>query len=1361
MKKLLFPIIIFLLLTPIYLNAQIGSFYTSESELSSSLINAIYQDQRNYIWIATEDGLNKYDGIRFTIYKNIPDNPKSIKNNYIKSLFEDSKGRFWIGSINGLHLYNRTTDDFSEIILYNNGIQINTHITSIIESNEGEIWLTTSGEGIVRIKENDKSYSTYSQLSNRLSSLHLSSMFQDSKGIFWIASENQGLNRYNPKTDEVLIFREPFQIGSNQLSAICEDNAGNLFVGTLNNGLYRYNEKAEKFELVPHIKDEILSVKSLLVDNQNRLLVGTDGQGIKIYNPEKNHLEDNQLLSAPFDFSKLKVHAICQDKTGNIWMGLFQKGVYLDPENPNKFNYWGMKSYNHNIIGSGSVMSVLKDKNGNLWVGTDNDGIYCLNKSGVSRHFSPSSAPSSVPNTVLSIIEDNEEGYLWLGSYLQGLSRMDKTTGKCTYFNNHLAIQTDDNSARDKIFSIVKDNRDQLWIGTNGSGMYVFNMKTQEYTAHYSQWDTGTSYIINDWVNCITIDREGIIWIGTYNRACSFDPDNYDLKEYTTENNILPGKIVYCITEDSKGNIWIGTTEGLACYHKEDNTSDIYTISNGLSSNVICGILEDETGNLWISTHSGISKFIPEEKKFINFYTSDGLQGNEFNLGACYEAKDGEMIFGGISGITSFYPSQINDRRTPLNIYLTGLYIFDKPVVAEQKSGKHKIIDGFIADTDTIRLSHNDNMFAVEFSTFDFGFSERIHYQYMMEGLSNQWLKTEPGINRINFTNISHGTYKLKIKASIYENTSEEKNIILIISPPWYLTWWAIIGYLLIIALLIWGVSQYLMEKIHHKNELMEREHAEQISEAKLQFFINIAHEIRTPMSLVISPLEKLIAENKDAGKQKDYLLIYRNSQRILRLINQLMDVRKIDKGLMRVKLRETDIVGFIEDVMQTFEYSAHKQNIKFIFLHTADQLKVWIDLNNFDKVLVNLLSNAFKFTPAEGKITITLQTGENKQESGPLQNYFEIIISDTGPGIEEGEMEKIFERFYQIDNSGPSRSTGTGIGLNLSRSLVELQHGTIYARNRKDCQGSEFIIRLPLGSEHLEEFEKESLVSHPTISVNEHKTFDTVENNEKPIVRAKTKYRILIVDDEEDIRQYLNEELSDTYRIYEAGDGKEALNFILNNKPDLVISDVMMPEMDGIALAKKLKSNININQIPIILLTAKASEKDKAEGFETGADAYISKPFNLDLLKKQVANILENRERLKQKASDLDENKALIEQVVLRPSDQILYEKIIKTINENISNPDLNVEFLAQAIGMSRVHMHRKLKELTNQSARDFIRSIRLNQAAELLTSQKLTVSEVAYALGYSNLSHFSNSFREFLGMSPKEYAEKHWKEN
>ena len=1343
-------------LCPVF--SQIGTFYSTDKELSNSLINAIYQDKRNYIWIATEDGLNKYNGVKFTTYKNIKGNPKTLKSNYVRTLFEDSSGRFWIGCINGLMLYNRVEDTFEEVKLFKNGVSIEPSISSIIESDTHQIWIT-SDQGLLIINSNKDSYHFDSKFSRLLCSSSLVHVFQDSRKDFWILSDDQGLNRYSPKTKKLYTYKSPTRIGSNQTSAICEDHRGNIFVGTLTAGLFKLNRTADKFEQIVYAKSsQRLPVKCLLVDKQKNLLVGTDGMGMKTYNPKKNCLEDIEMQSSLFDFSKMKVHSILQDGVGNFWTGIFQKGVYFIPNNPNKFKIYGYKSFDKNIIGSNCVMSILKDKDNIVWVGTDNDGIYGVENGRRVKHYSRTT-PNSVPNTIMCIFQDSNHD-IWLGSYLNGLSKFNKNNGACIYYNQ-ISPTIGNNSLSNKVMCITEDKKKNLWIGTNGAGLYSFDLKTQTYKQHYALDGGHNGKILNDGINCVLHDKDGFIWIGTFRGVCKINPQTNKVVNFTTKNNILPGSIVFTMTEDHKGNIWIGTTEGLACYDKKKNRSKLYTMADGLPSNVICGILEDEKGNMWLSTHMGISKLIVAENKFVNHYAFDGLQGNEFSRGATFHASNGEMFFGGISGVSYFYPQEINDLRKKLRVYLTDLYILDIPVKKGDLSVNRnkRIINRFISDVDTIHLSYKDNMFSLEFSAFDFGNSERVYYRYKMDGLNSEWINTQQGISRINFTNISYGTYKLKVMACIQDNRSPEKEFVIIISPPWYLSWWAKTFYFILLLLLGYGITRYILSQIEHKQELMRREHAEQINEAKLQFFINISHEIRTPMTLIISPLEKLISENSDIENQKVYQMMYRNGQRILRLINQLMDIRKIDKGLMFVKMRKTDIISFIDDLIQTFEYQAKKRNIHFEFQHNEPKLNVWIDLNNFDKVLLNILSNAFKYTPENGEIMVLLSTGTDETEESALRNYFEIIISDTGIGLEEEKIERIFERFYQIDNDQTKSNFGTGIGLHLAHSLVELQHGVISARNKQKGQGSEFVVRMPLGNSHLNDREIENYSSEPSqksaIQMPDAILYDdmTIENTTK--IKSKTKYRILVVDDEDEIRQYIRTELSDMYKISECRNGKEALDFILREKPNLVISDVMMPEMDGITLCKKIKSNINVNHIPIILLTAKSGDEDKAQGFDIGADAYVIKPFNVDLLKKRIANLLENRGRLEMKLSDSEDNKLLIKPIAMRPTDQILLEKVIKIINDNIADPDLNVEFLASGVGMSRVHMHRKLKELTNQSARDFIKSIRLKQAAELLSTQKTGISELAYALGFSNLSHFSNSFREFYGMSPKEYAQ------
>lgn len=1340
------------------ISAQTGKVYTTDMGLSSSLINQIFQDKQGFIWMATEYGLNKFDGSRFTNYRHVSGDSVSIKNNYVRTLFEDSRQNLLIGCIDGLMKYDRETDTFLEIPMFRAGKRVFPHITQIKELHNGEIWMTTTGQGMFRLDEQQKQAVSVDELLRQSNYNFQSCFYEDSYYNIWIGTYGNGLICYMPATKEVRVFKYPI-LNDNNVATIIEDKEGNLFVGTSKQGLSRYNREKNSFTPVPYTGSGALSVYCMsLVDG--RLLVGTDGQGMKKYNPTKKLLEDYTINSAPMDFSEGKIHTILEDKDKNLWLGLFQKGVVLIPRQNNPFEYYGNRSIYYNPIGQGCVMSIFQDSNCHLWVGTDNEGIYELDAKGKRlRHYQPGNSAHSVANTVMCIYEDSDKN-LWLGSYTRGIAKLNRRTGECEY---SLPIDNE------KIFSITEDKQKNLYIGTLGSGFYQYNLKTGS-LKHYesSKDETGDlkrNELANDWVNYIFCDSEGLIWLGHYKGISCFNPSTGNFINYKKVNTLITGCVGYVVQEDASGNIWAGTTDGLYRFDKETEKLEKFTMADGLPNNVICGLSEDSRHDIWISTYMGISKYDVKNGRFINYYSGDGLQGNEFTHGAFYKDRGGKIYFGGINGITSFSPENIGNVSKETSVWVTDFYIFNRPVHKNSLSGGKPVITTSVQDAKIFRLSYQDNTFSVVFSTLQYNNPEQISYQYKINELSTQWLSTEPGVNRVTYNNLPPGRYTFQVRALNYGDYSEIRTIKILITPPWYQTWWAYCIYVTLIGLLVAGVVNYILSRMRHRREIMKREHAEQLNEAKLQFFINISHEIRTPMTLIINPLEKLLADKKDSELHKTYLMIYRNAQRILRLINQLMDIRKLDKGQMFLKFRETDMVGFIDDLMQTFEYMARKKKIRFIFEHEMPQLKVWIDLNNFDKVLMNILSNAFKYTPEEGEIQVSLTTGQDTTRKDALRDYFEIVVTDSGIGIDRNKIERIFERFYQIDNDVTKSNFGTGIGLHLSRSLVQLHHGVIFAENREGVSGSRFIIRIPLGSAHLRTDELETVdaegvmfrtVEKP-VSVNlEEELVD--EADELKVGKAKTRLRVLVVEDEDEIRTYLKSELSDDYKVETCNDGKEAYDLILRDAPDLVISDIMMPEMDGLTLCRKVKQNTNVNHIPVILLTAKSKPEDTLEGMDTGADAYMVKPFNTELLKKTIANLIANRRLLRNKFSGAQQQEDKMEKITMKSSDEILMGKIMKVVNEHLDDPALNVEMLASEVGLSRVHVHRKLKELTNLSTRDFIKNIRLQQAAALLTQdQKLTISEIAYATGYTNLSHFSSSFREKYGMSPKEYMSQH----
>lgn len=1341
--------ILLFLLVPCRSLCQTGTYYSANGQLSSSLINQLFQDHRGFIWTSTEFGLNKFDGTHFTHYKHIDTDSTSLVNNHVRAIFEDSYQNLWIRCLRGLMLYHPETDDFELIKM--KGREGTVHVTSLKELRNGEVWGTTTGDTIFRMNLARKLMEPVEGMNRKLELSTINAIFEDTLGDLWFPSETQGIVCYHLKTGEIQRFRYP-DIPENNISAMEEDDEGNLFVGTLTRGLCLYDREKQRFIPVPYGSIQNLPIKQLaFIDG--RLLVGTDGKGVKTYNPKTRQIEDFPIDAAPFDLSTGKIHSILQDRDKNLWLGIFQKGIVFLPARKERFEYIGHKLLYNNPIGIGCIMSVFKDADNHLWVGADNEGVFELDTLYKTvRHYRPGDAPGSVANTITSLFQDSDRN-IWLGTYARGLAILHRETGRCTYIPQLM---------HEKIMNIIEDKHRNLYIATLGSGIYTYNLDTKEVrqydVTHEEDKGSADEDRSNNWVNVLLCDREGMIWIGGYQGISCYDPQQ---NTFHKMEPITPESVGYSFLEDSEGNIWAGMSSGLYRIDRQTREVKSYTMQDGLPNNIICSIAEDRNHNIWVSTYNGISKFDRENRRFVNYFVGDGLQGNEFTHGAFFQDADGRIYLGGSDGITHFVPEQIIEYPRKDDVYITDFWVFNQPVNKNTLSDGKPIISTAVIDADVFRLSHQDNTFSIVFSTLRYDNPQQIKYQYRIIELGDEWQTTEPGNNRVTYNKLRHGKYTFQVCVAERGSRSDIRTITIIVRPPWYLSGWAYGAYSVLFLLLVLGVITYLLNRIRHRREMLEHKHQEEINEAKLQFFINISHEIRTPMTLIINPIEKLLSENLTPELNKTYMMIYRNSQRILRLVNQLMDMRKIDKGQMFLKFRETDIVGFIDDLALTFDYVAKHKNIRFTFVHEDTSLKAWVDLNNFDKVLMNLLSNAFKYTPEGGAITLTLRRGHGDTDT-PLKDYFEVVIEDTGIGLEEDKIERIFERFYQINNGPAYSNMGTGIGLHLTHSLVRLHHGTITAENCTDHSGSRFIVRIPLGASHLQPGEMENPAgveaSPYPLHIKEQLEF---EANEEPGKEAqpkpKTKFHLLIVEDEKEIQSYLEQQLGELYRITVCNNGKEAFKAILSGMPDLVLSDVMMPEMDGITLCRKIKQNASINHIPVILLTAKGKPEDYAEGMDTGADAYLVKPFNVEILKKTVANLINNRKLLKNKFSGMQQQEEKQEVLNIKPTDEILLEKVMKVINDNLSEPTLDVEMLARSVGLSRVHLYRKLKELTNLSTRDFIRNIRIQQAAKLLqNNKKMNISDIAYSVGFSNLSHFSNSFKEQFGMAPKEYMQK-----
>lgn len=1322
-----------LLLFPITAYGQSSKLFTVDRELSSSLINKIFQDKNGMIWVATEDGLNRYDGTKFTVYKHNPEDGHSLCHNYVCTLKEDSRGHLLVATHAGIQMYDPARDNFSLRAKWKNGKMFDSNVIDILERKNGQIWVTGNQLCSLSISEDSL---TVDSLDLPIPMYATDYIIEDKDQNVWVSKGENGIYRLDSDNRGRHYLAQEKGI---TIIDLCQDRNGDIYVGTMGKGLLKYDKTSDSFISIPCKGVQNLPIKTLCSVSPDELYIGTDGKGVKLYSNSGQEITDYLFDNTYFNPETSKVHSILKDNAENLWLAIYQKGIIMIPSQTNGFKYIGRKSIDKNIIGSSCITSFCRDHEGILWIGTDNDGIYGINGNLTQKvHFSPTDSEQSVASIILDLYEDSDHN-LWFGSYTKGMGKLDRRTGRCSYLKE---LSDENGKFVQRVYGFAEDRDKRLWIATMGAGLFYYDMRTGQLN-----YPSEVNKHVSKWINCLFQSGDNKLYVGTYDGVTCIDPATADFKSYT----LLEQHIIFSIYEDRDGLIWIGSADGLSCWNPKSKDVTNYTVKDGLPANTVYAIQGDGQGYLWISTNAGISRLYKDSRQFINYYVSDGLQGNEFNKNASLKDTDGTLWFGGMNGVTYFNPQEIIDPAQKWSIRITDFYLHNRPVKKGMLSGGHEIIDRPVFEAEDFYLSHEDNSFSIEFSPLELNYPERIVYYYAMN--SDSWSSLPAGTRRISFSNLNPGTYHFHVKAVDYMTESDAKTITIHISPAWWATGWAKLLYFLAVAGCIYYIIQQVRHRYRIRQEMMKHMHAEQINEAKLQFFINISHEIRTPMSLIISPLQKLICNDSDNERQKSYRTIYRNADRILALINQLMDIRKIDKGQMVLTFRKTDIIPFINDLCETFAQLVREKKITLQFHHPEDSTQeLWIDPSYFDKIILNILSNAFKFTPEGGRVDISLCAKEAPHAASPLNHYVEIIIADSGIGIPPQEFEHIFDRFYQVRGN---THTGTGIGLHLTRSLVELHHGTIHVENNPEGRpGCRFILRLPIGCTHLlpeemDDAEKGAVALPSRAAV----TLPPAAQEQDSLQKAHTAYRVLIVEDDDEIRHYICRELSDKFHIAESKDGKEALEIVFKFMPHLVISDVMMPQMDGFTLCRKIKQNINLSHIPVILLTARIREEDNLKGLENGADAYITKPFNIEILKKTAFNLIHGREMVHATQQGQQVQEELLEKIACESPDEKLLERIMKVINKNLGNPDFTVEILAREAGISRGHLHRKLKELTNQTTRDFIRNARLKQAASLLSEKRYSVNEVAELVGFANSSNFSTVFKELYGVSPTMY--------
>lgn len=1312
------------------LSARPYSTMLSDKQLSSNLINNIYQDRDGMIWIATENGLNKYDGTKVTLYCHDEDDPHSLAHNYILYVYEDKRGNFIVGTYSGIQLYRRDTDDFSEVSISEEGEPLLSSPSYLTETLDGRVY--AAGNLLCEISVQDHrpihKLVRWGDIDGMTGHLQ-----PDRNGSLWCRHNNGHVYRLhsNGTVDSPVGNTETY-------SDVLTDGKSNIYLVNNNQDLFKLDSNTDKFHKINNTPISYSTLKCIFRLDDYTILIGTDGNGIKQLNEVTGEVSDYQVEIPSLSSNYLKVHQIVKDKDGDLWLALFLKGVARIPMQQSSFHYLGSQSSTSNLVGFSSSSAIIADKEGQMWVGTDGEGLYRVNKDLTSsKHILSKGEGGLVPAIIQGLYEDSE-GNIWVGSHDEGCGFLNPRTLQYSDCS-HLFCRGD--KAVTRVYSFLEDSQHRLWIATMGSGLFCYDLKQKRVIEELS-FGNG---IINLWQTTLLITKDNHLLIGTYNGVYAIDLNSH----FPSPQQLFERSIIFSLYEDAQQRLWAAGADGLTQFSLKSGVLKVFNSPQGMLGNIAYSIHGDAAQTLWIGTNRGLSRYNPMDGSFTNYTDGDGLQGNVFSKDVCCQDLEGRLWFGGAYGVNYFMPSQVHSDATRLQARITALYLNNVPINANTRSGGEQIIDSPVFEAGEFSLHHCDNTFSIELSSTRFNEAGMLSFHYSING--SEWTVLPQGSQLVSFSGLQPGTYSFRYKVSHQKNESPVREVKIVIRPYWWGSVPAKIGYLFICLFIIGAFFFQTRRHYYTRRQMDVQRHAHEINEAKLQFFTNITHEIRTPMTLIMSPLQKLINTDKDPGRQHSYQTMQRNASMLLQLTNQLLDIRKIDNGQMHLQFRNTEIITTLKELYDYFIPIADNKRIRFEFTHSnLETLRLWVDPGYFNKIIINLLTNAFKYTPNDGCVIMNLSISPERKNG---REYALITVSDTGIGIAPEERSHIFDRFYRASNANLS-AEGNGIGLHLTRSLVQLHHGTIEVSGNEFGQGSVFSVLLPLGNSHLSPEEMVKNEPETTPQEEQQVLAPELETVVKAMPTIRPKYHLMIVDDDAEIRSYLRQELSADFRIIECENGQEAIQEIFRNKPDIIISDIMMPLVDGLSLCQRVKENIGLNHIPVILLTAKADQESNLAGLDSGADAYITKPFYIEILRSTALNLVKSRTQLRNTYKGQQTQEERLKEVNLPSPDEKLQNRIMRSINENLSNPNYSVDQLCQDVGISRVHLYRKLKELANQSPRDFIRNIRLKQAEILLLKEdSYSIIDIAEAVGFSRPNNFSAAFKEQYGYPPLQW--------
>lgn len=1318
---------------------------TMDYGISNNYVVSITQDKKGFLWFATESGLNRFDGSKFKAYKkNNLQQANSISGNELNKVYADKYDEIvWIATQrDGLNMFDCETETFTHYkhdTINSMGI-ITNDITDITNSKDGNVWLSTYYRGVEYFDKTKKTFTHYNRktIPNMVND-NVWSVNEDNNGFLYIGHVSSGLSILSLKNNKIKNLRHDpnnkESLPGDEVRAIYVDANANVWVGT-NNGLALFNKEKESFTVFKHdpynsrslISNYVYAITQLA---DGTLWVGTEKGGVSILDLKQSmflsptnvtfknlgYSDDNSGFSNP------TIRSIFQDSFQNVWLGTYGGGANFISNNPPFFNTWGyspIPTLNHTLNNS-IAWGICADADDRMWIGTDGGGVNVF-KNGKRLSVIDTQTSKITDDAILAATRDSKNN-LWFGTFRGGVNVFDASTQTISKFN--IGEQSVD------VRCFYEDRNKNMWIGSN-NGLYRHNIETK----NGELFNMKNSDLSGNFIRAISVDNYGQIWVGFFGEGLAVLDQNLKMiKRFNTDNG-FPSNSVDHIYKDEKGQIWVATGEGLIYFKtpQEPQQYSVYDEQNGLINSYVRAIAEDRNNNIWVSTNGGISRFIPSQDKFYNYDHYNGVPLGDFMSGSVTKNSKGVIFFGSQNGVCYFDP-----RSIPTQINLPSTVITDFKVYNDQMGLTDN--EQSVPVSSIMELDHDQNTFNVSFNVLDYSLNQLVEYSYMLDGLENLWYNTQ-GENSITFRNIPHGTYELLIKSRIknQEWTDEITTLTIIVNPPIWLTWWAkSIYFLLFLSILYLFLSFYKRKldlesslTLEKRNNVQEQE----LNNERLRFFTNITHELRTPLTLILGPLEDLHNDKSLAGKHLSKItLIYNSATRLLSLINQILEFRKTETQNKKLSVSKGNLSQLIQEVGLRYKELNTNEQIDFDVVLDGEEFNFYFDSDIIATILENLLSNAFKYTQ-QGNIKLILRSvSENNI------NYTEIEVCDTGRGISEDSISKIFDRYYQT--GGEQRVSGTGIGLALVRNLVSIHQAEIYVESKLE-QGTSFRFRLLSDNTYPDALHKDNAPSSLVLDVELEK--DIAEG-------VDNKQIILVVEDNEEIRNYIQNSLSEYYQVYVAANGKDGLEQAFTHIPDIIISDIMMPEVDGFQLSRVLKEDVRTSHIPIVLLTAKDSIQDRTEGYSIGVESYITKPFSASLLQSRVVNLLEARRKLAEKISENATNKNTIITDSLNKIDNEFIEKVTQIVEENLDSDKIDVAFIADQMNMSHSTLYRKIKALSGISVNEFIRKIRISNAEKLLLTGKYTISEISYMVGINSITYFRQCFKDEFGMAPSEY--------